>query len=129
MIFSNGFVHCDPHPGNLLLRPVKKNKDNEFEIVLLDHGLYQSLSEHFRYNYANIWMSILEKDIKKLETLTRHFNVGEYFALFACIITGRSWDAISQGIDKVKFTSIEVNYIELCRFKFFLLKTIYFNFV
>jgi aarF domain-containing kinase len=112
MIFSNGFVHCDPHPGNLLIRPVKqsnnKDKSGEFEIVLLDHGLYQNLSEQFRYNYANIWMSILEKDIKKLEILTKHFNVGEYFALFACIITGRSWDAISQGIDKVKFTSIEV---------------------
>ena len=107
MIFSNGFVHCDPHPGNLLIRPIKQSK-GEFEIVLLDHGLYQSLSEEFRYNYANIWMSILEKDIKKLEILTKHFNVNEYFTLFACIITGRSWDAISQGINKVKFTSIEV---------------------
>jgi aarF domain-containing kinase len=38
MIFSHGFVHCDPHPGNLL---VNKNKVNgETQIVLLDHGLY-----------------------------------------------------------------------------------------
>ena len=53
-------------------------------------------------------MAILEKDIKRLELLTKTFNVGEYFALFACIITGRSWDAISQGIDKVKFSKTEV---------------------
>lgn len=35
MIFLNGTVHCDPHPGNIL---VKKN-GRDFNIVLLDHGL------------------------------------------------------------------------------------------
>lgn len=39
MIFVNGFVHCDPHPGNVLVR--KCPKSNKTEIVLLDHGLYQ----------------------------------------------------------------------------------------
>ncbi len=53
-------------------------------------------------------MSILEKDIKKLEILTQKFNIGEYFGLFACIITGRSWDSINQGIKDVKFTNAEV---------------------
>lgn len=38
MIFVNGFVHCDPHPGNILVRINKKTKQEE--IVLLDHGLY-----------------------------------------------------------------------------------------
>ena len=62
----------------------------------------------FRYNYASIWMSILEKDIKKLEILTQRFNLGEYFGLFACIITGRSWEAINQGIQKTDFSDNEV---------------------
>ena len=48
MIFKNGFVHCDPHPGNVLINPIKngnskQSKNQEFEIVLLDHGLYQVL--------------------------------------------------------------------------------------
>lgn len=108
MIFSHGFVHCDPHPGNVLIRAVKsKSKKKDFQIVLLDHGLYQSLSASFRYNYAKIWMSILEQDIKKLETLTQNFNVGEYFGLFACIITGRSWESINQGIDRTNYTHNE----------------------
>ena len=38
MIFVHGFVHCDPHPGNILIR---KTKENDMEMVLLDHGLYQ----------------------------------------------------------------------------------------
>ena len=33
-----GFIHCDPHPGNVLVRP---GKDGRAEIVLLDHGLYK----------------------------------------------------------------------------------------
>lgn len=53
-------------------------------------------------------MAILEKDIKKLEILTQRFNLGEYFGLFACIITGRSWDAINQGIQTTKFSNNEV---------------------
>lgn len=37
MIFLNGYVHSDPHPGNIL---VHKNKSGNTDIVLLDHGLY-----------------------------------------------------------------------------------------
>ena len=37
MIFKYGYVHCDPHPGNVLVR---KNARGSEEIVLLDHGLY-----------------------------------------------------------------------------------------
>ncbi|XP_042221885.1 aarF domain-containing protein kinase 1-like isoform X2 [Homarus americanus] len=36
MIFVNGYVHCDPHPGNVLVKKV----NNEAQIILLDHGLY-----------------------------------------------------------------------------------------
>ena len=36
MIFIQGYVHCDPHPGNILVRAT----DDGPEIVLLDHGLY-----------------------------------------------------------------------------------------
>ncbi|MED6265141.1 putative aarF domain-containing protein kinase 1, partial [Characodon lateralis] len=39
MIFVHGFVHCDPHPGNVLVR--KCPLSQKTEIVLLDHGLYQ----------------------------------------------------------------------------------------
>ena len=37
MIFKHGFVHSDPHPGNIL---INKNKNKGLDIVLLDHGLY-----------------------------------------------------------------------------------------
>ncbi len=66
------------------------------------------MSNQFRYNYANMWMAILDKDLKRIESLACKFNVPEFFGLFACIITGRSWEAIGKGIDKVKFSPQEV---------------------
>ena len=47
MIFVKGFIHCDPHPGNLLVR--KSIANGKTEIILLDHGLYQVLNRYI-YN-------------------------------------------------------------------------------
>jgi aarF domain-containing kinase len=41
MIFKHGFIHCDAHPGNILVR--KKDNNLGHEIVLLDHGLYRTV--------------------------------------------------------------------------------------
>lgn len=38
MIFINGTVHCDPHPGNILVKVHEYG--GEFDIILLDHGLH-----------------------------------------------------------------------------------------
>lgn len=40
MIFKHGYIHCDPHPGNVLV----DRRDGQTKLVLLDHGLY-SVSE------------------------------------------------------------------------------------
>lgn len=48
MTFVLGYVHCDPHPGNVLVR---KNSKGRAELVLLDHGLYRDLDREFRYKY------------------------------------------------------------------------------
>ena len=36
MVFVGGFVHCDPHPGNLLVRA---DQNGAPQLVILDHGL------------------------------------------------------------------------------------------
>jgi aarF domain-containing kinase len=43
MIFKHRFIHCDAHPGNLLVRK-KEDSPLGHQIVLLDHGLYRSVS-------------------------------------------------------------------------------------
>jgi len=65
MIFIHGFVHSDPHPGNILVKKAPKGVD----IVLLDHGLYAVSS------YAiNLDVSIENKVVTAVEQNPR--NVG-----------------------------------------------------
>lgn len=45
MIFQHGYVHCDPHPGNVL---VHKTDSGDNEVILLDHGLYTVKAMHRR---------------------------------------------------------------------------------
>lgn len=37
-IFVSGFVHCDPHPGNVFVRPHPSNS-KKHQLVILDFGL------------------------------------------------------------------------------------------
>ncbi|XP_038071512.1 aarF domain-containing protein kinase 1-like [Patiria miniata] len=104
MIFVHGFVHCDPHPGNVLVR---KTSNSHPEIVLLDHGLYQTLTDEFRMNYANFWQSIIAADIEGIKTYSEALGAGDMYALFACMLTARSWDSVATGIDRVAPSSEE----------------------
>ncbi|KAL7806868.1 ABC1 domain-containing protein [Trichoderma aethiopicum] len=66
-MFKWGFVHCDPHPGNMFVRRLPSGKP---QIVLIDHGLYVSLSDDLRRQYARFWKSLLTGDKKGLEEVS-----------------------------------------------------------
>mmetsp|Transcript_17098 Transcript_17098/g.33356 ORF Transcript_17098/g.33356 Transcript_17098/m.33356 type:complete len:548 (-) Transcript_17098:186-1829(-) len=80
-IFLTGFIHADPHPGNVLVRP-KPKSPSEPEIVLLDHGLYVEASEEFRINYCNLWKSMVLMDGQGVADVCRSWGVAdsEFFA-------------------------------------------------
>lgn len=48
MIFKFGYVHCDPHPGNVL---IQKDSSGNPVVVLLDHGLYTVRTHLYVANY------------------------------------------------------------------------------
>ncbi|XP_066873815.1 uncharacterized aarF domain-containing protein kinase 5 isoform X7 [Kogia breviceps] len=58
-IFYTGFIHSDPHPGNVLVR---KGPDGKGQLVLLDHGLYQFLDEKDRSALCQLWRAIILRD-------------------------------------------------------------------
>lgn len=103
MIFITGFVHSDPHPGNIIIR----KKKNEAEIVLLDHGLYAELSNEFRWEYSKLWLAILNRDKVAMQRHCANLGVGDMYGLLACMVSGRTWDTIMSGVQKTKYTSGE----------------------
>ena len=66
LLYVHGFVHSDPHPGNILVRPRlidgKESKNGAFDLVLLDHGMYRRLNEDFRRNYCDLWAGLVKGD-------------------------------------------------------------------
>nr|XP_020017794.1 uncharacterized aarF domain-containing protein kinase 1 isoform X4 [Castor canadensis] len=105
MIFVNGFVHCDPHPGNVLVR--KHPVTGKAEIVLLDHGLYQVLTEEFRLDYCHLWQSLIWTDMQKVKMYSQRLGAADLYPLFACMLTARSWNSVNRGISQIPVTATE----------------------
>lgn len=99
MIFLHGFVHCDPHPGNVFIRPAKDPRHSKynFDLVLLDHGLYRELSEDLRSNYAQLWTSLIEGDEEGIRKYSYRVGGTDVYQLFACMLTGREWEKIEKS--------------------------------
>ncbi|XP_038876388.1 aarF domain-containing protein kinase 1 isoform X2 [Benincasa hispida] len=93
MIFVHGFVHGDPHPGNILVSLDSLN--DGFTLVLLDHGIYKQLDEEFRLNYCRLWKAMITLDTDKILQLGEWFGVPKYSKYFPLIFTGRSFDSTS----------------------------------
>lgn len=104
MIFITGFVHADPHPGNILLR---KTNNNDVELMLLDHGLYADLTNEFRWSYSKLWLAILNSDREAMKNHCTELGVGDLYGLLACMVSGRTWDTIIAGVEKTKYTTNE----------------------
>ncbi|XP_075529568.1 aarF domain containing kinase 5 isoform X3 [Dermacentor variabilis] len=71
-IFHTGFVHADPHPGNVF---VEKGKDGKARIVLLDHGLYECISKENRLSLCQLWKSIIMNDCIGMKTHSLELGV------------------------------------------------------
>jgi aarF domain-containing kinase len=96
-IFCFGFVHSDPHPGNILVRPSQEDASKPL-VVLLDHGLYRELDDAFRLAYAALWQGIVEGDGASIRREALRMGVPpEDVELFTAMLTMRSWqDVVDQ---------------------------------
>ncbi|KAI8974036.1 ABC1-domain-containing protein [Trametes punicea] len=74
-IFSWGWVHCDPHPGNIIVRPHPKRRGKP-QFVLLDHGLYVRLSDTFQQQYARLWKGLLTVDFDVVKSVAEDWGIG-----------------------------------------------------
>lgn len=71
-MFIWGYVHCDPHPGNIFIR---RQPNGHSELVLIDHGLYINMSPNFRHQYSLFWKSLMTFDNKTLKEVVSEWGV------------------------------------------------------
>eukprot|EP00300_Choanocystis_sp_HF-7_P004329 c13325_g1_i1.p1 GENE.c13325_g1_i1~~c13325_g1_i1.p1 ORF type:complete len:556 (+),score=110.12 c13325_g1_i1:234-1901(+) len=88
MIFCHGFVHCDPHPGNILVRVAPRLK-SKLQVVILDHGLYRALDPGVRQKYAGLWIAMILQDRAGIDAGCTALGMAKYKTLLPIILTGR----------------------------------------
>ena len=71
-MFLWGLVHCDPHPGNIFIR---RQPNGQAELVLIDHGLYVSMTPKFRRQYCQFWKAIMTFDNDTLSEITNAWGI------------------------------------------------------
>ncbi|KAL2080283.1 hypothetical protein ACEWY4_024076 [Coilia grayii] len=96
-IFYTGFIHADPHPGNVLVR---RGPDKKAELVLLDHGLYEYLSKSDRIALCKLWRAIILRDDAGMESYSRDLGVKDYF-LFCEMLLQRPINMRELGLGNI----------------------------
>ncbi|KAF7719112.1 Uncharacterized protein PECH_001737 [Penicillium ucsense] len=99
MIFGDGApLHCDPHGGNIAIRPNPNRSHPNFDIILYDHGLYRTIDKDLRRNYAKLWLAVLDADVPRMREFAYKVAgvTDEHFPLFASAITGRDFTVLTQ---------------------------------
>ncbi|CAG2059925.1 unnamed protein product, partial [Timema podura] len=86
-IFHTGFVHADPHPGNVLIRKSKKN--GKAELVIIDHGLYEFLPSDIRQSLCKLWKAIVLNDHPNMKRYAAQLGVKDDYRLFCIAIAQR----------------------------------------
>ncbi|KAM9419313.1 putative aarF domain-containing protein kinase 5 isoform 1-T1 [Salvelinus alpinus] len=96
-IFYTGFIHADPHPGNVLVR---RGPDKKAELVLLDHGLYEYLSEIDRVALCKLWRSIVLRDDAAMKRYSNSLGVKDYF-IFSEMLLQRPINMRELGLSNI----------------------------
>ncbi|KAI6652170.1 aarF domain-containing protein kinase 1-like [Oopsacas minuta] len=91
MFFRRGWIHCDPHPGNVLVDATYKDP----QLILLDHGLYVDVNNQLRISYCRLWKALIDGDMPGVEQACRDMGVPDLHQIMAAVLTQRSWETIA----------------------------------
>eukprot|EP01130_Rhizamoeba_saxonica_P018253 TRINITY_DN9073_c0_g1_i2.p1 TRINITY_DN9073_c0_g1~~TRINITY_DN9073_c0_g1_i2.p1 ORF type:complete len:528 (+),score=92.91 TRINITY_DN9073_c0_g1_i2:162-1745(+) len=94
-IFVYGWIHSDPHPGNLLVRKV----NNRPQLVILDHGLYKEFPDELRIPYCKLWRALVIRDQDNIEKYARELGAGDLYELFGLILAFRPHSNNDVGLE------------------------------
>lgn len=94
MIFRWGLLHCDPHPGNLLLTLSEESLN--WRLALIDHGLYREIPDEFRLAFGSFWRALMWGDEEGMERASLALG-SDAHRLLSAIVTHRPWSAIEKN--------------------------------
>lgn len=106
MVFTpNVGLHCDPHAGNIAIRPIPTSSftpwaKRNFEVILYDHGLYRDVPTDLRRSYAHFWLALMDNDEPNMRKYAKEFAgiTDDQFRLFAAAITGRDYENATHNV-------------------------------
>ena len=75
LMFVHGYMHCDLHCGNILVR--KSVQKNQHEIILIDHGLHHQIDSEMRVKVASLWAAIMTKDDAFINKFASSYGIPE----------------------------------------------------
>ena len=100
-MFLWGWVHCDPHPGNIFIRRLPSGRS---ELVLIDHGLYIRMSDQFRHQYSTFWKALMAFDNTTIKSVVEQWGI-KNADLFASATLMKPYEggdkSTSKGIEKL----------------------------
>jgi len=104
MIYEEGFVHSDPHPGNIFIRKTKINGKDDIQVVLLDHGIYTDLRKETRLSYTKLWRGVLTQNEDKIKEASKELGA-DFYQMMVGIVVNRTWEDVMDEKKKVHLKS------------------------
>lgn len=93
-IFSSGFVHADPHPGNVFVR--RLGGSSKPQLVVLDHGLYTTLDTKDVDWFAAAWTAAAQRDDERLKDVCAEQGIArELYDVFGSMLLMFPYDSFS----------------------------------
>jgi len=96
MIYKEGFVHSDPHPGNIFIRKAKIDGKDDLQVVLLDHGVYTTLNLETRLAYTKLWRGILTQNEDRIKEASRELG-SDFYELFTAMVVNRTYEDVMES--------------------------------
>ena len=98
MIFKYKLLHCDPHPGNLLIFVDKKSKQKRnWKLVLLDHGQYRRLTDKVVFEYAELWRNLVFFNEDGLKEICQQLGMeATNYKTLSAILSQSTWKFLSK---------------------------------
>jgi ubiquinone biosynthesis protein len=105
-IISCGFVHCDPHPGNVGVL------DDGETLVLYDFGNVVTLDENFRNNVNNLIVAIYQKDVDEFLELLLSMKIIEVRDEAEVLELRAFFELFFVYLETVDFSKLKMSMIE-----------------